>query len=147
MFGRDKRQPEVESGERVEAVIGPLTTFNGTLRADGTVRIEGVVEGGRIVATGNVLIAKDARVQADIEAQAVSIAGAFKGSIKADRVELLASGRVWGELHVRSFLLDEGGYFSGNLIMQGEPPEPPFEVESLPPLKTEEKEEKPASSG
>lgn len=142
MFGREKKQEQpAGSGERIEATIGPLTTFKGTLRADGTVRIDGVVEGGQIIATGNVMIAKDARVQADIEAQAVSIAGAFKGSIKADRVELLAGGRVWGELHVRSFLLDEGGYFSGNLFMQGEAPEAPFEVEPLPPLQAEETRE------
>ncbi len=136
MFGKDKRP----APDHIEAIIGPLTTFQGTLRADGTVRVDGVVEGGRIVSTSNVIIAKDARVQADIEAQVVSIAGAYKGTIKADRVELLAGSRVWGELHVRSFLLDEGGYFSGNLYMQGEAPEEPFRAEALPPV-----EEEPAS--
>ena len=130
MFGREKRP----SPDHVEATIGPLTTFRGTLRADGTVRIDGVVEGGTIIATGNVVISKDARVHADIEARVVSIAGAYKGTIRADRVELLAGSRVWGEVHVRSFLLDEGGYFSGNLIMQGEVPEEPFQTEALPPL-------------
>ncbi len=136
MFGKEKRPDP----EHMEVTIGPLTTFRGHLRTDGSVRIDGVVEGGEIVATGNVIISKDARVQADIQANVVSIAGAYKGTATADRVELLAGSKVWGELRVRSFLLDEGGFFSGNLVMQGEPPQEPFEVESLPPLE-EKKEE------
>ena len=134
MFGKEKRP----APDHIEAVIGPLTTFHGTLRADGSVRVDGVVEGGAIISTSNVIITKDARVQADIEAETVSIAGAYKGKIVADRVELLAGSKGWGELHVRSFLLDEGGFFSGNLIMQGEAPKEPFSAEPLPPLEGEE---------
>jgi len=130
MFGKEKRP----APDHIEAVIGPLTTFQGHLRADGTVRVDGVVEGGQIVTTSNVIITSDARVMADIEAEVVSIAGAYKGAITAARVELLAGSRVWGELRVRSFLLDEGGFFSGKLVMQGEVPKEPFAAEPLPPL-------------
>ena len=135
MFGKEKRPDP----EHMEVTIGPLTTFRGHIRTDGSVRIDGIVEGGEIIATGNVVISKDARVQADIQAHVVSIAGAYKGTATAERVELLAGSKVWGELRVRSFLLDEGGFFSGNLVMQGEPPQEPFQAEPLPPL--EEKEE------
>ena len=133
MFGKDKKPDP----DHIEAVIGPLTTLRGHLRADGSVRIDGIVESGSIIATGNVVITQDARVHADIEATAVSVAGAFQGKIVADRVELLEGSKVWGDLHVRSFLLDEGGFFSGNLVMQGEAPEPPFPPEALPPIEEE----------
>ncbi len=134
MFGKEK-QP---APDHLETVIGPQTTFRGHLRLDGTVKIDGVVEEGEIIATGNVIITKDARVRADIRAQVISIAGAYKGKAVADRVELLAGSKVWGDLHVHSFLLDEGGFFSGNLYMQGEPPEEPFKAEPLPPLGNQE---------
>ncbi len=137
MFGREKRPDP----EHMEVTIGPLTTMRGHIRTDGSVRIDGVVEGGEIIATGNVIISKDARVQADIQANVVSIAGAYKGTATADRVELLAGSRVWGELRVRSFLLDEGGFFSGNLVMQGEPPQEPFSAEPLPPVEEKGGEE------
>ncbi len=130
MFGKEKRPDP----EHMEVTIGPLTTFKGSIRTDGSVRIDGVMEGGEIIATGNVIISKDARVRADIQAKVLSIAGAYKGTATIDRVELLAGSKVWGELRVKSFLLDEGGFFSGNLIMQGEPPEEPFQAEPLPPL-------------
>ena len=55
---------------------------------------------------------------ADIQAKTVSIAGGYKGKITADRVELLEGGRLWGTIVVRTFLLDEGAQFHGELIMQ-----------------------------
>ena len=56
---------------------------------------------------------------ADIKAKTVSVAGGYKGTITADRVELLEGGRLWGTINVRSFLLDEGAHFDGQLVMQG----------------------------
>jgi cytoskeletal protein CcmA (bactofilin family) len=105
--------------DQVEVIIGTRATFNGQLRCDGSIRVDGTVEGGLIETPGNVLITSTARVLADIKAKTVSVAGAYKGSIHADRVELLEGGRLWGAIDVRSFLLDEGAYFQGELVMQG----------------------------
>jgi cytoskeletal protein CcmA (bactofilin family) len=65
---------------------------------------------------------------ADIVARTVSVAGAYKGTITADRVELLEGGRLWGTVNVRTFLLDEGAHFHGELVMQTAEPEEPFLV-------------------
>jgi hypothetical protein len=40
-------------------------------------------------------------------------------------LEILSTGRVWGEVEVGSFLLDEDGYFRGKLVMKEEPEMPP----------------------
>ena len=95
--------------DQIEAIIGPRATFSGQLRCDGSIRLDGTVEGGTIETPANVLITEGARVKADIKAKAVSIVGAYDGVIVADRVELLEGGRLWGTIHVRTFLLDEGG--------------------------------------
>lgn len=114
MFKREARP----APDQVHVVLGPLATFQGHLRCDGSIRLDGTVEGGRVETTANVLITDTARVMADIWARTVSIAGAFKGHITADRVELLEGGHLWGTINVRSFLLDEGAHFQGELLMQ-----------------------------
>lgn len=120
LFRRDARPVP----DQIEATIGARATFDGRLRCDGSVRIDGSVEGGAIEALGNVLITETARVMADIKAKTVSVAGAYQGTITADRVELLEGGRLWGAIHVKSFLLDEGAHFDGELVMQAETEEP-----------------------
>jgi cytoskeletal protein CcmA (bactofilin family) len=112
--------------DQIEVVIGRRATFNGQLRCDASIRLDGTVEGGLIETAGNVLISESARVMADIVAKTVSVAGAYKGTITADRVELLEGGRLWGTVNVRTFLLDEGAHFHGELVMQTAEPEEPF---------------------
>lgn len=118
-FRRDSRP----APDQIEAVIGQRATFDGKLRCDGSVRIDGTVESGAIETLGNVLITETARVMSDIKAKSVSVAGAFKGTIQADRVELLEGGRLWGTIIVKSFLLDEGAHFDGKLVMVGAEPD------------------------
>ena len=122
MFRRDSRP----APDQIDVVIGPRATFNGNLRCDGSVRLDGAVEGGAIETLGNVLITETARVMADIKAKTVSIAGAYKGNIFADRVELLEGGRLWGIITVGTFLLDEGAHFHGELVMRGGEQQDPF---------------------
>lgn len=125
MFRRDSRP----APDQIDVVIGPRATFEGRLRCDGSVRLDGAVEGGSIETLGNVLITEGARVIADITAKTVSVAGAYKGNIIADRVELLEGGRLWGIITVQSFLLDEGAHFHGELVMQGAESQDPFTLD------------------
>ncbi len=124
MFRRDSRP----APDQIDVVIGPRATFDGRLRCDGSVRLDGAVEGGSIETLGNVLITEGARVMADITAKTVSVAGAYKGNIVAERVELLEGGRLWGVITVQSFLLDEGAHFHGELVMQGGETQDPFNL-------------------
>ncbi len=124
MFGREKR-PEPD---QIEAILGARASFSGHLRCDGSIRLDGVVEGGSIETPANVIVTPDAKVIADITARNVSVSGAVKGTITAERVELLDGGRIWGRVNAASFLLDEGGFLRGELVMQGEAPEEPFVI-------------------
>ena len=123
MFGKGKSH----GVNKIEAVIGPATSFNGYLKCDGSVRIDGLCEGS-IETGGNVIIGEGAQVIADITAENVSVSGAVKGSITArGRLEILSTGRVWADIAVTSFLIDEGGFFRGKSIMSSVP-EPSFEA-------------------
>ena len=119
--------------DKFETILGPNTNFDGHLKSDGSVRIDGVREGGMIETLGNVIVSPDAMVAADIVARNVSVSGAVTGKIRAsNRLEILSTGRVWGDVEVGSFLLDEDGYFRGELVMQDEPELPP-ELARTPP--------------
>jgi cytoskeletal protein CcmA (bactofilin family) len=111
--------------EKIETVIGPNTNFKGHLVCDGSVRIDGVCEEGVIETVGNILVGPQGKVAADLIAENVSVSGSVTGNIKASgRLEILSTGKVWGDVDVGSFLLDDEGYFEGKLAMR-EHLEPP----------------------
>ena len=132
MFGREKQPAPLD---RIEVTVGPTANINGDLVCDGVVKIDGVYQGS-IKTVSNVIISEKARVDAHIEAQNVSVSGQAKGSIVAlGRLEILSTGRVWANVTVQSFLLDDGGKLHGALKMAGTEPEP--ESFEIPPLRRE----------
>ena len=123
MLGRNKGAPIA----KIETVIGPNSSFKGSLVCDGSVRIDGVCEEGLIQTVGNIVVGPEAQVAANLIAENVSVSGAVTGNITASgRLEILSSGKVWGDANVGSFLLDEEGYFKGNLVMKDGPVPPTF---------------------
>ena len=116
MFGREKRPAPLD---RIEVNVGPTANFKGDLECDGVVKVDGVFQGS-IKTVSNVIISEKGRVDARIEAQNVSVSGQAKGSILAKgRLEILSTGRVWADVTVSSFLLDDGGKLHGGLKMLG----------------------------
>jgi cytoskeletal protein CcmA (bactofilin family) len=95
MFARSQR-PEPDA---IEVILGPRATFSGTLRSETSVRIDGAVEGGLIETSANVILTEGARADCDISAKTVSIRGSYRGTIRADRVELLAGSTVAGAIY------------------------------------------------
>ena len=123
-------------GTKIETVIGPNCHMHGTLQSDGGIRIDGVFQGD-IDTAGNLIVGESAKVVAEISANNVSVSGAVKGNISGNRVEILETGRVWGDLTVNSLLLNEGAYLRGQTMMHAdiEPPmiEPPKSAQAPPP--------------
>ena len=130
MFGREKTQKaaSVVPVPKIETIIGPNAHFRGDVQSDGGVRVDGIFEGS-IDITGNLVIGEGAKIIAEIKANNISISGAVKGNVNGNRVEILETGRVWGDLTINSLLLNEGAYLRGQTTMHGdiEPPliEPP----------------------
>lgn len=124
MLGRGAKNAPID---KLETVIGPNTNFSGKLLCDGSVRIDGICEEGVIESVGNIVVGPQAKVAADLIAENVSVSGAVTGNITVTgRLEILSTGKMWGDANVGSFLLDEEGFFRGNLIMKDEPEPPTF---------------------
>lgn len=127
MFGKEKptvdKAPPAAPASKIETIIGPNAHFRGDIQSDGGVRVDGIVEGS-IDITGNLVIGEGAKVIAGIKANNISISGAIKGDIAGNRVEILETGRVWGDLTINSLLLNEGAYLRGQTTMHAdiEPP-------------------------
>ncbi|HOT92365.1 MAG TPA: polymer-forming cytoskeletal protein [Anaerolineae bacterium] len=100
----------------IESIIGANTHIKGDIQGDGGLRIDGIVE-GTIEITGNLVVTESAKVRAEIKANNVSIAGAVQGNVSANRVEILDTGRVWGDMTIKSLLINEGAYLRGQTFM------------------------------
>lgn len=128
-------------GTKIETIIGPNAHFRGDIQSDGGMRIDGIFE-GNVEVSGNLVIGESAKVIAEITAKNVSISGAIKGNVNGNRVEILETGRVWGDLTINSLLLNEGAYFRGRTMMHGDLEPPMIE----PPKKSAQAEKKPAEA-
>ena len=102
----------------VESVIGPGIHWKGALTGAGGIRIEGSFDGS-IKINGPLVVAEGAKVTAEeIRASAVSVAGTVKANIVADKVEILATGRIYGDLVTHAFASEEGAFLRGQIVMQ-----------------------------
>ncbi len=66
----------------------------------------------------NVIIGENARVVANVAAFNITVAGSVEGNVKAiGRLEILSTGRVMGDVQAGSLLIEEGGVFHGQSLM------------------------------
>jgi cytoskeletal protein CcmA (bactofilin family) len=116
--------PEAK-GERVPTpseprLVGQLhkgSRITGQLAFEGSVRIDGSVE-GEIRCHETLTIGEGAEVRARIASRVVIIRGKVEGNVTAkDRVELLAPGRLFGNVSTPRLIITEGVVFDGDCSM------------------------------
>jgi cytoskeletal protein CcmA (bactofilin family) len=98
-------------------IVGTGAKLDGNVVSAGSLRIDGQVK-GQINADGDVVLSPQSKVEADIRAQNVSIAGAFKGNIVVKgKAHLARGGRIDGNITSKTLVVEEGGVFHGQSIM------------------------------
>ena len=104
--------------ERVTSVLGSGTIWKGSLNGSGGVRIEGSFE-GEIALRGMLVVGATGRVTCPhLRANVIIIAGAVRGDITAERVEIRSSGRVWGDVVTAAFSTEDGAFLRGQIRME-----------------------------
>lgn len=104
--------------ERVTSVLGDGINLSGRLTGRGGIRIEGAFE-GEIVLNGLLVIGTTGRVTCKhVQANTVIVAGALRGNITADKVEVRSTGRIWGDVTTRTFTTEEGAFLRGQIQME-----------------------------
>jgi cytoskeletal protein CcmA (bactofilin family) len=97
--------------------LGPNVTIDGTIGGGEAVLIEGNVR-GKINLNNDLRIGTKARVEATVHARNVTIEGKLNGDVSADeRVELIASATVDGNIKAPKIVVAEGAKFRGSVDM------------------------------
>src|SRR5215470_16772177 len=103
-----------------ETVLGANSTMKGELKSQANVRLDGTFEGSLQI-DGNVLVGETAKITADINAKNISVAGAVRGNINGNKIQLLRTGRVWGDILATALTTEEGAFIDGKITMTGHP--------------------------
>lgn len=121
LFSSKETTPPARNAEPQAAhsgtYFGPNVTIDGTVTGSEPVLIEGTVR-GKINLTGELRIGTKARVEAVVHAKNVTVEGKLTGDISADdRVELVASATVDGNIKAPKIIVAEGARFRGSVDM------------------------------
>lgn len=100
-----------------ETIIAQGVKVEGDFHSSGDVIIDGEVTGS-IETTQALTIGESARIHANVEARSASIAGEVRGNIVAhDRLELLATSVVEGDISTADLLVASGAQINGDVTM------------------------------
>lgn len=102
----------------ISTLLGRGTSFEGKLTFEGTVRVDGKLK-GEVFSDDVLIIGEGAIVEAEIDIGEIIIQGTVIGNIRARRsIEVLAPGRVKGDLHTPSLQIEKGVIFEGRSFME-----------------------------
>jgi cytoskeletal protein CcmA (bactofilin family) len=106
--------PAAGAPSRPETIcsIGSGTSIVGNITCDGPAQFYGHIEGE--VRGSELLIGEGAEVVGNVVAQEVTIRGRIKGTIRAVRVKLQATGAVEGDIFHRSLSVEDTALFEGS---------------------------------
>ena len=97
--------------------FGPNVVVDGTISGSEPIIVEGTIK-GRINVTNDLRIGTKGRVEATVHAKNVTVEGKLTGDVSADeRVELVASATVDGNIKAPKIVVAEGARFRGAVDM------------------------------
>ncbi|HTO23089.1 MAG TPA: polymer-forming cytoskeletal protein [Spirochaetia bacterium] len=106
-----------KTSERITTTLGRETDFNGVMRFKDSLKIDGTFS-GEIVSTGFLYVEQGATITANIRVGSVVIGGTVKGNIEAtEKLEMLATGKVYGNIRTGKLKIADGVVFEGKCEM------------------------------
>lgn len=112
---------EIKAGEKITTTLGKETVFSGTMKFSRSLKIDGRFE-GEIVSSGFLYIEEGAEVNANITVKSIVVGGIVHGNIDAaDKVEMLDTGQVYGNVRTAKLKIADGVVFEGKCEMIKDP--------------------------
>lgn len=103
--------------EGLDSLVGINSVFKGDIETDGSVRVDGKVNGD-VKVTGDIYIGEQAVVKGNTEGTNINLAGTIEGNIIARGIlRILSSAKLYGDIKVNRFVVDEGALFQGKCEM------------------------------
>jgi len=101
--------------------IAPGAKITGQVNGNSDLVVDGELE-GQVRLDSNVTIGAEGKVQGDIVARSVRIGGRVVGNVQGhEKVEILPTGRLEGDVAAPRVVLAEGAFFKGKVEMTGKP--------------------------
>ena len=104
------------SGDRTRSYVGPGLQIKGEISGNEDLKLDGKVDGLVSVGGFRLTVGPTAHLSADLIAREAVISGEVVGDISAaDRIEILKSASIVGNLTTGRIVMEEGAYFSGDV--------------------------------
>ena len=119
MAWRAKPEGSATNRDAIENIIGRSCVIRGDLTADGAFRIDGTIEGS-VESNSAVVVGESGIVRGSVRGTDIVIAGAVQGDVTCSgHLEILAKGKIEGDIAAKSMRIETGGVFCGNSRMGG----------------------------
>ena len=93
--------------------LGTGISFDGKIKSKGTMSIDGHFKGD-LSSIENLIVGEDAVIEANIEVSSAILSGEIHGNINAcGKVELLSTGKVYGDILSPVMVMEEGALLDG----------------------------------
>lgn len=99
----------------INTIIGPGTSISGDVESSGFTRVDGNVHGD-VKAKGRVVIGERARMKSNVSGTSITVGGVVFGNVLAsERLVVLTTGLIMGDIITRSIQADEGSLIHGRV--------------------------------
>ena len=116
IFTKSNQQTDYSSNI---TTIAAGSHVSGQIDIECELHIDGEVD-AEIHSTGTVKIGHSGRVNSDLKAKSLIIAGKFCGNADCDSIELISGGEAEGKLTAKNLAIDSGSSFQGESIRKKE---------------------------
>ncbi len=109
----DKRSAREAAPIVAETVLSNQIKLEGRLQSTSNIRFDGEMNGD-LTTEGDLSVGEGGRVQGNVTGRNVVVGGSIQGNVNTTgRLEILATGKVFGDIVVGSLIIDEGGILRG----------------------------------
>jgi cytoskeletal protein CcmA (bactofilin family) len=113
-YSADLNRPE---SNQIKTLISEGCKFEGNLFSPSNTRIDGIVT-GNLSGENGLIIGEKGVIKGDLQSIDATIYGHVAGNIKAHKLEIKGTGRVFGDAEVEHIVIEYGAKFNGKLIMK-----------------------------
>lgn len=111
------RKNRIINGYKNLSILNDDTEFDGELHYLNPIQIKGKFK-GKIITSSILIVSEHAYVEGNIESDGMVIAGTVKGEVFAKQnVEILPSGKVYGNITTKKLKIADGVLFDGTCKM------------------------------
>ena len=109
----DKRSAREAAPIVAETVLSNQIKLEGRLQSTSNIRFDGEMNGD-LTTEGDLSVGEGGQVKGNVGGRNVVVGGSIQGNVNTTgRLEILATGKVFGDIVVGSLIIDEGGILRG----------------------------------